>query len=329
MRATLTKAGAAIALTLAVSAAGGCASAIGVHDAPSSTRTAVPLSPDQADAIATRVLTDAASAASAPASAAKALRAASMTGTALAVATAADQLGVTSAANPNPVDVPPQPRVLAISRGTGWPRVILVQTTDSSGASVLNLLSSPDVRTPFKLAASATMHAGAAVPALDPLTVGSPLSVTSGAVPVAPEELVSEYAASLAYPKPKPSAQVSTTDPFSTGVQANAVAQAKSFGALASLTRTHQPQPGQTVTIALRGGGALVFALLERTDDITLASGGKSLTPSPQFQKLVGKKSLSRSAELKTYETVVFAVPPQGQASVVAADETLVSAKGA
>lgn len=329
MRATLTKAGAALTVTLAVSTAAGCASAIGVHDAPSATHTAVALSPEQADVIATRVLTDAATATSAPASAAKALRAASMTGSALTVATAADQLGVTSAASLNPVTVPPQPRVLAISRGTGWPRVILVQTTDSSGASVLNLLSSPDVRTPFKLAASATMHAGATVPALDPLTAGSPLSVALGAVPVAPQDLVSEYAASLAYPKPKPSAHVSTGDPFSTGVQANAAAQAKSFGALASLTRTHRPQASQTVSIALKGGGALVFALLERTDDITLAAGGKSLTPSPQFQKLVGKKTLTRSAELKTYETVVFTVPPQGQASVVAADETLVSAKGA
>lgn len=329
MRLSLSKAGAALVVAVAVSATGGCASVLGVHDAPVSTGTVAALSPQQADAIATRVLTDVASARTAPASAAKALRTASMTGSALTVAGATDELGVTSAASPNPVNVPPQPRVLAISRGAGWPRVILVQTTDSTGASVLNLISSPDVRTPFKLAASATMHSGATVPALDPLTVGSPLSVDPGSVPVAPEELVSEYAASLAYPKPKPSAHVSTDDPFSTGVQANAVAQAKAFGALASLSRTHKPQPTETVSIALKGGGALVFALLERTDDITLASGGKSLTPSPEFQKLVRKKTLTQNAELRTYETVVFTVPRQGQASVVAADETLVSAKGA
>ena len=122
MRANLTKAGAGLVVMLAASAAGGCASAIGVHDAPTAVRTAAALSPEQAGLIATRVLTDAATAANAPASAAKSLRSASMTGSALTVATAADHLGVTSAASPNPVTVPPQPRVLAISRGAGWPR---------------------------------------------------------------------------------------------------------------------------------------------------------------------------------------------------------------
>lgn len=329
MRPTLTKIGAALAVTLSLSTAGGCASALGLHDAPRVARTTAALSPQQADLIATRVLTAAAAARNATASTAKALRAASMTGSALTAARAADELGVTSAATPNPVTVPPQPRVLAISRGDAWPRLILVQTTDSTGASVLNLLSSPDVRTPFKLTASATMHAGATVPALDPLTAGSPLVTGRGTLPVAPNDLVAEYAASLAYPKPRQAVHVSTGDPFSAGVQANAASQAQAFGALASLTRTHRPEPTQTVSIALKGGGALVFALLERTDDITLKPGGKSLTPSPEFQKLVRKKTLTQSAQLETYETVVFTIPAQGQATVVAADETLVSAKGA
>jgi hypothetical protein len=38
---------------------------------------------------------------------------------------------------------------------------------------------------------------------------------------------------------------------------------------------------------------------------------------------------LSKSAQLRTYETVVLTVPPDGRAQVVAADEVLVSAKGA
>ena len=64
--------------------------------------------------------------------------------------------------------------------------------------------------------------------------------------------------------------------------------------------------------IALRGGGAIVFGLLERTDTITLRPGGKSLTPSADFQRLVRKKTLTKSAELKSYETVVFTVPAVG-----------------
>ena len=110
---------------------------------------------------------------------------------------------------------------------------------------------------------------------------------------------------------------------------ANAAAQAKAFGKLATLTQKHQPQPEQTIAVQLRGGGALVFALLQRTDTITLKKGGKSLTPSAEFQRLVRKKTLTKNAELKSYETVVLTVPQEGKASVVAADEVLFSAKGA
>ena len=41
------------------------------------------------------------------------------------------------------------------------------------------------------------------------------------------------------------------------------------------------------------------------------------------------KKTLTKSAELKSYETVVFTVPVEGKAQVVAVDEVLFSAKGA
>lgn len=328
MRSLVTRPAAIAALTLVLTGTSACASMVGVHDVPSAETAGAALSPSQASQIATRVLTQAAAAGVATGTQAKTLRAASLTGSALTVATAADQLGPT-APNPNPVTRTAQPRVLAISRGSGWPRVILAQTMDANGSSVLNLLTSADPQTPFRLSASATMYSGATIPALDALTDGSPLTVDSAKLAVDPPHLVSEYAASVGFPTAAPAADVSTSDPFSTGVRANAAAQAKSFGNLATLTRTHKPHPEDLVTIGLRGGGALVFALLERTDDITLKSAGKSLTPSAAFQKLVGKKTLTQSAELKSFETVVFTLPTKGLASVVAADETLVSAKGA
>ena len=120
-----------------------------------------------------------------------------------------------------------------------------------------------------------------------------------------------------------------TRDPFSLAVRANAAAQARSFGRLATLTQRHDVQPKETVAVGLRGGGAIVFALLQRTDSIVLKPGGKALTPSADFQRLVRKRSLSKSAQLKTYETVVFTVPAHGEATVVAVDEVLFSAKGA
>ena len=122
---------------------------------------------------------------------------------------------------------------------------------------------------------------------------------------------------------------VEADDQFSMSVRANAAAQAKSFGKLATLTQRHRVLPDNTIAIALKGGGVLVFGLMERTDTIKLAKGGKSLTPSAEFQRLVKKKSLSKSAQLKSYETVVFTVPASGPAVVVGADEVLFSAKGA
>jgi hypothetical protein len=312
---------------LGLAGCGATTALAGVHDAPAQVTDRAPISPLSAQRIVERVIAKADEADQAKPAAAEELRAEALTGAALAVAKAADQLGDAGAAR-NPVSRPEPPKVLAVSRGTGWPRLIVAQTTEDGG-SVLNLLVSPDPSTPFRLSARATMHPGASVSALDPLAQGSPV-VTDGADLVKePDQLLGEYAASLAFPKPAKAADIDGGDQFTRGVKANAAAQAKAFGKLATLTQKHEPQPEQTVAVQLRGGGALVFALLQRTDTITLKKGGKSLTPSAEVQRLVHKKTLTRSAELKSYETVVLTVPKEGKASVVAADEVLFSAKGA
>lgn len=313
---------------LALAGCGAGTALAGVHDAPTQTTNRAPISPDAAQQVVQRVLTQAADAEQAPAAEAKDLRAAALTGGELAVATAADRLGGSSAA-PDPVSRPQAPKVVAVSRGTGWPRLIVAQTTAGDGGAVLNLLVSPDARTPFRLSASATMHPGSTVPALDPLAEGSPVVRRDPRPATDPADILAAYAASLAFPKPAPADQIDGSDQFTRGVKANAVAQAKSFGKLATLTQKHEVVPDQTIALELRGGGTLVFALLERTDTITLKKGGKSLTPSPEFQRLVHKKTLTRNAQLRSYETVVLTVPEQGKASVVAADEVLFSAKGA
>lgn len=321
---------AVLPLAAAVGLAGcGAGTALaGVHDAPVQVTNQAPISPESAQQVVERVITKADEAGQAGPGKAKELQGEALTGAALAVARAADQLG-DSAAAPNPVSRPEAPKVLAVSRGTGWPRLIVAQTTAGDGGSVLNLLVSPDARTPYRLSASATMHPGASVAAFDSLTKGSPVVTDGAGLVKAPGDLLAEYAASLAFPKPAKAADVDGSDQFTVGVKSNATAQARSFGKLATLTQQHEVQPDHTIAIRLRGGGALVFALLERTDTITLKKGGKSLTPSAEFQRLVRKKTLTKNAELRSYETVVLTVPEQGKAAVVAADEVLFSAKGA
>jgi hypothetical protein len=330
MRSTALRLAVTGALSVALAGCVSGAALVGVHDAPSQVSTTAPVAPQTAEAIATRVLAQADEAAAAQPAQANQLRARALTGAALAVADAASRLGAGTPPATAPLTRTEAPKVLAISRGTAWPRAILVQTSTQDGAAVLNLLTSPDAQTPFRLSAAARMHPGASVAALDPLGQGSRLVTDESKVAVAPNALLEEYAASLAFPKPAAAKDVDTGDPFSVAVRANAAAQAKSFGKLATLTQRHVVQPQDTVAIELRDGGALVFALMERTDTITRRPGAKPLVPTnPDFKRLVPKKEITTSAELKSYETVVFTVPAQGRASVVAADEVLFSAKGA
>ncbi|TPG19310.1 hypothetical protein [Pedococcus bigeumensis] len=316
------------ALSLALAGCGAGAGLAGIHDAPSQVTTTAPISADTAETIATRVLAQAAEASAAKPADAEALRTEALTGSALAVANAASRLETDAPAPTAPLTRAEPPKVLGVSRGTGWPRLILVQTSTAENGAVLNLLVSPDAKTPYRLSAAAPMQPGATVAALDSLSTGSPLVAPGAKLAVQPADLLKEYAASLAYPKPVATTDVDPAEPFATAIRGHAAEQAKTFGKLATLTQAHTVEPDNTVAISLRGGGALVFGLLERTDTITLRPGGKSLTPSADFQRLVRKKTLTKSAELKSYETVVFTVPVEGKAQVVAVDEVLFSAQG-
>ncbi len=312
---------------LLLSACGAGGALVGISDPPAAVTTTAPVSAESATAIATRVLDAAQSAHSAKGAEAKRLQQSALTGAALTVTSADRRLESDAMSPTDSVTRREPPRVLAISRGSAWPRVILAQSMDEK-TPVLHLLVSPKPSEPFKLSASARMEPGAEVAALNTLESGSPVVSDGAGLPVKPTTLMSEYAASLAYPKPETPAAVQADDRFGRAVRAEAGEQAKALGKLATLTQKHQVDAGQTMAVFLRDGGAVVFGLLKRQDTITLKPGGKSLTPSKDFQKLVGKKTLTEKAELTTYETVVFTVPAQGKASLVAVDEQLVSAKG-
>ena len=319
------------AASLAAMALSGCgagAALVGVTDAPVENTADAPLSAQAAEAIAGRVLADAARARTATGATARQLRARALAGAALTISSADSRLARAGATATEPVTRPADPRVLAVSRGNAWPRVILVQSTREDGAAVLNLLVSARASAPFKLAASAPMQPGSSIASLHALDQGSPLKADGTGLAIAPADLLQEYAASLAHPGPRPAPHVEQGDRFTTAVRAGAAAQGKAVARLAAFTQTHTPRPRDTVVIGLRDGGAVVFGLLERVDTVALKPTGKSLTPPPDLQKLLGRKTLAKRAELRTYETVVFTVPAAGRARLVAVDETLVAAEG-
>ena len=282
------------AVVLLCAALAGCASVVGVSDAPAGTVGGV-LQPKRAEAIAAQVIEDATRSAASPGPEGDALREVSHTGDALTAARADARLAVTVSQEVRDARLltSAPPVVLAVSRGLGYPRSMVVQTTIArSGLLVLYLLTTPDVRTPFKIAARAPMLASASVRAFDPLAQGSPGVGDGSGLAVEPDRLTSAYAASLGYPPSAATgAEPFARDSFAAGVRAVAQSQNEGLNGALTYTQAHSPK-------AVAGGlrvagdrGALVFTVLERQDTFVNTSP-TPFAPSAAFTALTGARTV-------------------------------------
>jgi len=312
---------------------GACGALVGVGAAPTATVGAA-LETDKAQVIATRLVDQARRAAATPGADGDALRDTAYTGDALVAARADARLakvtpGVTTAQRVL-VDTPPV--VLAVARALTYPRTMIAQSSlKASGLPVLMLLTTPDVATPYRIAAQVSMLAGAQRPAFDPLAAGSPaLASTDTASPAGRyAALVDGYAASLAYPSsPKTvAAGIIASDAFSTAVRANAAKQAAALTSVGSFRQQHD---ARTVTGGLGTAGgqaALVFAVIDRNDTVLVQNGTLTLTKA--FTTLSGLSSVTSEADLSTLEVVALVVPASGAATVVGGQDHLYAAQGA
>jgi len=333
----------------------GCATVVGVTDAPTATVGGALPSP-QAQAIATQVVAAAEQATAAPGAEGDAVRATAFSGTALTAASADAKLAATvsqEAKNARTLTASP-PVVLAVSRGLDYPRSMVVQTTRAqSGLPVLHLLTTPDVRTPYRIAASTLMLPSAAVKAFDKVAQGSPVLGDGSGLVVRPEDLTKRYAASLAFPaaaapteappteappteatpteatptEATPTDAPFTDDTFATGVRASAVSQSQGLATIATLTQQHDLADVIGGLRVAGGKGALVFTVLDRKDSV-VNKPGAVVTPLPAFTALTGLTTVTAEASQHTLEFVAFFVPERGQAVVVGAEEHLVAASG-
>jgi hypothetical protein len=174
-----------------------CASVVGISDPPTATVGGA-VSSSRAQAIAAEVVDTAQKAAATPGAEGDALRDSAFTGDALTAAKADAKLAGTLSQDQKEALTltSADPVVLAVSNGLSYPRSMVVQTTRAkSGLPVLSLLVTPDVRTPFKIAASAPMLPATEVPAFDQVTQGAPsLGDDAAGLAVEPEQLVGAYA---------------------------------------------------------------------------------------------------------------------------------------
>jgi hypothetical protein len=307
----------------------GCAAVAGVREAPTATVGGAVQSA-QAQAIAAQVVGDAAKAAAAGPEG-EALRASAYTGDALEAAKADAKLAATLSQEARDASAltTSAPVVHAVSDGLSYPRSMIVQTTRAkSGLPVLYLLTTPDVRTPYRIAASTPMLPSASVRAFDPVAQGSPRLGDARGLVQKPEELATAYAASLAFPPPAASAEaLFEPDAFAEGIRASATSQNQGLTGIGTFTRQHAVK-NIVGGLRVRGdAGALVFAVLERTDTFVNKSTG-TITPSAQFTALTGLPTIKDEARLQTLEFVTFFAPKTGKAVVVGAEEHLYAASG-
>jgi hypothetical protein len=309
----------------------GCATVAGISDPPTGTVGGA-VSGTRAQSIAAEVMDTAQKAAAAPGADGDTLRDAAYTGDALTAAKADAKLAGTLTQDQKDALAltPAAPVVLAVSNGLSYPRSMVVQTTRSkSGLPVLSLLVTPDVRTPFKIAASAPMLPATEVPAFDQVTQGAPsLGDDPAGLAVDPATLAGAYAASLAYPTAAATAdQPFTDDAFGSKVKAAAKTQADQLTSGGTFTEQHAAKDVAGGLRLAGDRGALAFAVMERKDTVLNKSSG-AINVSDPFKVLTGLSSVKAEATLDTLEFVVFVIPQSGQSQVVGAQEHLVAASG-
>ena len=192
----------ALVTALSVSGCGAANAVLGIHPPPKANPSSVPLTLAQAASILTRDFTAAQQGETTAGATVRAVLRTAYTGEGLRAANARVRLaGVQPTGAVSPLLAPKQPRLLAVPRGFGYPRVILAQTVASEGPlPILYLLTSPDAATPYRISASATMLPGSSLKPFDPLTKGSPLVTDDVGLAVSDTALLKTYAAGMSFP---------------------------------------------------------------------------------------------------------------------------------
>lgn len=298
-----------------------------VHLQPAPTENSTvgaPLRQDAAEQIAARVLTQAAAADTTEA------REAIYVGPALRIAALRQERAEGTTEPPAELVLTQRPTILAMSRGSEWPRAILAATLDEATAvQHLHVLVSSGALDPFKIYATATMLPGSSVPSLGPIDDGVGFEVATEEEPIEASAIVADYAKALAFPEPATVETVGIDDAYAQSVVRNAKEQQASLGDLGALTQSRAPIPTSVVAMSTSNGGVVVFGQMTRTDTITLTDKAKELAiGNTVLQELSGKTVVTKNFTTASLENFIFVAPPSGAASLIGAEEHYISAEG-
>lgn len=218
--------------------------------------------------------------------------------------------------------------VLAVSRGTAYPRTILVKTSVPSGQLALLLLQAASAEAGYRIVHQSRPMPSSVIGAFDSPVVGSAPAADGSGLSVAPDALMTAYAAGLAHPAPPADpARPYADDAFAASLRANISSSQSALGRAVTLAQVHNPV--RIVATMRTGGnkGAFYFGILERRDTITETTAGE-LKANTLFRLLAGKTTIDKQAVLTAYEFVVWYAPTSGLAVVAAAGDQTVGASG-
>lgn len=291
------------------------------------------LSVEDAESVASTVLTARHEAFQADGEDARTLQQKAYMSTARTAAEAADRLeGVLGEPAEEGSDTVPEPNVLAISREDGeLPQLLLVQTVPEDGVPVLHLLESrTGEQKDFRIVWEAPMLPGTSVPTFDRRSVGTPvLRKGSGDLRVSPHETLKELASYISWPQPEEVPDYRTHG-YSPAVRKAADQQAAAVADQAELREKNWIVSDDTRTLLFEDGTGFVLGSLLR--DTTFSVRPSSvLTPPDTFAVFADDAELTDEAVLRTSVFVALRVASEEQdlkPEMIAAREQLVDAWG-
>lgn len=306
---------------------GGCgigSSIAGIHDAPAERTGGASVSSGTAREVSDRVVAEAVSVTRKSGKSQDEQRAEVLSGPALReVSAAVTSKDRTSRTGKDVADL----QVLAVSRGTEWPRAVLA-TSRSKDVQYLHVLVAQAADQPYTLFADVPMAAGASVPALAPVEEGSPVRLsTSPSKEVL--DVADAWAEGVTFPAGEQPTKVSVGDAFSTALRKNAKQTDKELGKLADYRQRQSVTEAETIEFELADGGSLAFVPMTRTDTIKATKKLKELKiEQTSLRHVLDTSKVKKSLSVRHAQTVAFVVPAKGKGQVVGASDVLESAAG-
>jgi hypothetical protein len=205
---------------------------------------------------------------------------------------------------------------LLVPAQQAWPRFfVAVGDTRDESTYLLQVLTSPDARTPYGLWAQPVMLPGATLPEVAPSSTGAPVvSPDASGLVLAPKDVVPGYATYLNKRATAKGSENFRRSTYSDQIVNRLLADQKGLKAVATVASTHSAVKGTPFALRTADGGALVIGALTQEYTIKVKKGkGKVGVTDPKLAALAGgKKEFGKSFTRTATEVLVFRVPPRG-----------------